>query len=162
MSESNGLLDRVGRVEATQQEIFETIQALAQVVGPGEVQARLGAIKRDKMAQAIAEAVKNGNLEPSDAIAEKSLVVGQQLSKDGAPLFPGRFQVFVTDAIEEVRKALLGKKVGDTIPLSDGGTVKIDEIYAPPGSKRVLKAKKSKKVAKSEDVRDSQATSPVN
>lgn len=148
MSENNnGLLDRINRCEGFQNEIVETLQAITQVIGQSEVENRLGAIKRDKMAQGIAEAVKNGQLEPANNVAEGGVIVGQQKDKDGKVLFPGRFQVLVNDLVEEVRNDLLGKQVGATLKLQDGSVVKIEEIYdaVDPNKPEKPEPKKAKK-----------------
>jgi len=146
MSESNGLLDRLSRAEGVQAEIIETIQAISRAVGPNEVQSRLGDIKREKMSQLVSDAVKNGKLEAVDKVVDGSFVVGQQSDKDGNPMFPGRFQVFVGEMIEDVRKEILGKRVDDVIKLSDGSSLKIEEVYGLPTERKAEpKAKKAKK-----------------
>jgi hypothetical protein len=130
--QDQGLLARIARTEGAQNEIIETLQAITAVIGQGEVQARLGAIKRDKMKQIVDEAVKQGQLTTADEVEENSFIVGHQKDAQGNVLFPGRFQVFASEVLENVRKLLVGKVSGEDVTLEDGGVVTIDEIYGPP------------------------------
>ncbi len=50
----------------------------------------------------------------------------------------------MAETVEEVRKTLIGKKVGESVALSDGGSLKIEEIYAKATGKPQVAAKPKK------------------
>lgn len=129
---SDGLLERVSRLEALREDLIETISALSRVVGPGEVQAKVGEIRREKMADVVAKAVKTGKLEKRDRVLDDCLVVGFQVAKNGQTLFPGRFQVFVKELVADVKALVLDSPADSTVKLKDGGLLKILEVYGPP------------------------------
>jgi hypothetical protein len=126
-----GLLERMTELENQLSGIVETIQGICRAVGTEEVQAKVAEVKREKMAAPIAAAVKKGDLKEADKVSPESLVVGVQWKKDGNVIFPGRFQLFVKDMIDEVRAKVIGAVVDSKISLTDGGKIGIAQIYDP-------------------------------
>ena len=124
-----GLLERVAALETQREELIETVQGICRAVGPDEVMAKVADIKREKMVAPVTAAVKKGEFKASAKVGPESFVVGTQFKKGGQPIFPGRFQIFVKEMIEGVRKDIVGLAKGATLSLSDGGTIQVTEIY---------------------------------
>lgn len=126
---SDGLLGKIAALEKTCDELTELAQAVSRVVGGDEVLAKVAEIKCEKMIAPVAAAVKKGEFKASVKVGPESFVVGVQFKKGGQPIFPGRFQIFVNEMVEDVRAGIVGLAKEKTLSLKDGGFIRIDEIY---------------------------------
>jgi len=74
--------------------------------------------------------VNEGVLVSSELIDTNSFVVGKELSKDGEIVSP-RTQAEVSKLAEDVKNAMIGKKVGDLVEFTDDKlSFLVDEIYS--------------------------------
>lgn len=126
----------LNQVNARLSTIEETLAALVIEIGPDQVQARVDAL-RTEAAEARMKAAKDaldkataaGDVVKSEAITEKSLIVGVEKDKDGKVIVPGRVQLTYTGVKPEFQTQLLGKGIGTIVKTTPGGTFEVTEVY---------------------------------
>lgn len=77
---------------------------------------------------AIEMAVKAGEMVPVEVVDNTTVIVGREVNEDGSVTPPGWLQLMVGQAREDLKETLMGKKVGDTVPLGKR-TFEIQELY---------------------------------
>lgn len=101
-------------------------------VNDSAVVAGVQALRAQRMADDIAGLVKQGVITPTDTVAERTLVVGRDLAKDGSgDVVNPRLQFVVANLEDADTKAkFLGAKVGDILVFSaEKNQFEIQEAY---------------------------------
>lgn len=114
----------------------EKLEALIELAGLDEITA---VIDRRRVERARAESaqekgrleegVADGYLTTIEKVAERSLVVGRLIDKEGQVIEPGRLQVAVPTIKPEFKSQLLDQAVGVLIDLNNGTKFELLEIY---------------------------------
>lgn len=115
----------------------KTIMALVEVVGKELVAAKLEEnLKKEitgnvaKAEKELQDAVTAGHVRLStEPVTGKSLVVGVEYQPNGEVAFPGRAQLLFENFTDDVQALILGKSIGTTVDLVNGGKFEIKEVY---------------------------------
>lgn len=115
----------------------EAIQALIDLIGKDKVVEAVSNNRRRAQDQAIMsemavfdEMVKNGMLLKTNEVTDKTIVIGTEYKEDGTPLEPLRVPLVMERVTnEELKTALVGKKVGEKVPLVNSRSFEILEVY---------------------------------
>jgi hypothetical protein len=114
----------------------ENSEALIELNGAEDI-SRIVQEKRVERARAQAEqekasldeGVKDGYVNATQAVGEKSIIVVRYTDKDGKVIEPGRAQLVIPGVQPKFKDQLLGKAVGLKMKLDDGGECELLEIY---------------------------------
>ncbi len=127
------LNDKIGKLEAQNvafakrlTSVVSTAQLTEEAVTAGVV-----AINVRELEEVVSALKENGNLVDTDVIGDQSFLVVRELNSESVEVNPRRqFLVSNENIGEDIKKQLLGKKVGDIVtPDEDKLKIEILEIY---------------------------------
>jgi flagellar hook-associated protein FlgK len=114
----------------------ETVSALVYLQGEEEVRSYIEEKRLSQLRQiaeqekaSLDQAISDGYVTKVDVIAEKSLIVGRYINKDGSIQEPGRTQLVVPGIHQKYHSQLLGKGVGTVLSIDDGAKFEVLEVY---------------------------------
>lgn len=127
----------MGNVSSQVDNLAKLVNAIAGILGPDVVTARVRQdeidtleAQADAVAKNIEESLKKGELVSMDAVdSPEVFVVTRQFNKAGDVMHPSRIQLPFDGYVTEAQGLILGKKVGDTVELPDGGKLEILAVY---------------------------------
>ena len=121
--------------------VVQALNAIMDILGRETVAAKIEEL-REKQALGEMESKKaqleamvaEGRLAKTDVVTEKSLIVGQEVTKEGKVVPPGRFQLHFGEIAPKFQEQLLGKGPGVSFEIPDYGKFEVQEVYnfVPP------------------------------
>ena len=116
--------------------VVQALNAIMDILGRETVAAKIEELRETQARQemeskkAQLEAlIAEGRLAKTDTVGEKSLIVGQEVTKDGKVVPPGRFQLHFGEIAPKFQEQLLGKTSGASFEIPDYGKFEVQEIY---------------------------------
>jgi hypothetical protein len=93
----------------------------------------------DQDRKALDQALLNGDVVPTEAVSEKTIVVGKEYAADGTVRFPGYIQAPFMRVDPKFQELMKGQKAGFSFDLPNGGKFEITATYdvvekAPPAA----------------------------
>ncbi len=127
------LNDKIGKLEAQNVAFAKRLTSVVSAAQLTEeaVTAGVVAINVRELEEVVSALKENGNLVDTDVIGDQSFLVVRELNSESVEVNPRRqFLVSNENIGEDIKKQLLGKKVGDIVtPDEDKLKIEILEIY---------------------------------
>lgn len=133
----NSLQAIINRLDSTVGQTYEAVDAIVAELGPDVVANRIKLNRQERAEQAakvskeeLEKAIADGKLREASLVGEGTLLVGQDLDKDGNVVPPGYVQVAWATLKPEYQEKFKDQVVGSKIEV-ETGTFEITGIYEP-------------------------------
>lgn len=133
---ANAIQQVVNQLTSRLDNLDRVIMAVVELTGKDAVAAAVEAAMTKEANEAMDQAKANldqavavGQAVPVATVAIDTLVIGQEVNKDGVVIVPGRIQMAFESFSPEIQALLMGKAIGDVVETPSGNKFTVQEIF---------------------------------
>jgi hypothetical protein len=116
--------------------LAKIIEAVVELFGAETVDAKIKEVEKrnqdaalDAAKKALEDGVSKGDLQKTDVVGDRTLIVGREFDKEGNLIPPGRVQLMFAGVRPEFQEKIKGQSAGFSVETPSGGKFEIMDLY---------------------------------